>query len=160
MWCIRRRRILALGKIKAVEPRAPCPLATVAPSLTSPECPQSHPGLGGCSSCTLMPGQAGLNNDLWYVEAIFCGTDFSVFGLVEIAEERWRFNLSLQRLAREWSRWDAGASLFRSSRVIHLYISSTPHMIVGCRVKIGSLQYIWCLLINSSIALWKQIIST
>lgn len=85
--------------------------------------------------------------DTW--KAIFCGIDFSVFGLAEIAEERWGLNPSLQLLAREWGRWDAGASLFRSSGVIHLHISSTPHMIVSFWVKIRSLQYIWCLLINS-----------
>lgn len=100
-----------------------------------PPPPRDRPDALPASWCT-----DRLNSDLWYGEPIFWRTNISVFGLSqvpsEIAEGRWGLNPSLQLLTREWQRWDPPTSLFRSSGVIHVYISSAPHMIVRCWVKI------------------------
>lgn len=93
--------------------------------------PRVAPWSGWVPFLHLDNGWAGLNNDLCCLEAFFCRTDFSVFGLTEIAEESRGLNPSLRLRAREWERWDAGLHFNSSSGVIHLHISSKSTLLLA-----------------------------
>lgn len=127
MCCIRHRHVFALRKMKATELNAPC----CGVIINHYWMPLVAPWSGWVPFLHLDNGWAGLNNDLCCLEAFFCRTDFSVFGLAEIAEESRGLNPSLHLRAREWERWDAGLHFNSSSGVIHLHISSKSTLLLA-----------------------------